>query len=66
MALRGLDPEMIANLHDVLERRFSKMFSWVEASLDGRAKEVVARFETSLTDQDKDMIRKKFHRCLWS
>ena len=47
MALRGLDPEMIVNLHDVVERRFSQMFSW---------------FETSLADRVKDGVRKEFHR----
>ena len=51
MALRGLDPEMIVNLHDVVERRFSKMF---------------AQFEASLSDRVKDKVRKAFHSCLWS
>ena len=27
MALRGLDPKMIAKIHDIVERDFSKMFS---------------------------------------
>ena len=51
MASRGLDLQMIVNLHDVVERRFSEMFS---------------QFETSLADQVKDGVRKAFHRCLWS
>ena len=46
---RGLDPKMIVNLHDVVERRFSEIFS---------------QFETSLVDRVKDGVRKKFHRCL--
>ena len=49
MAPRGLDPEMIANLCDVVERRFSEMF---------------AQFEASLADQVKDGMRKEFRRCL--
>ena len=36
-------PEMIANLCDVLERRFSKMSSRVEASLADRVKDGVGR-----------------------
>ena len=42
MALRGLDRGMIANLHDVLERRFSEISAWFEASLVDGDKEVVA------------------------
>ena len=36
MARRGLDPKMIAKIHDIVERNFSKMF----ARLDARAKKV--------------------------
>ena len=50
MVPRGLDPRMIANLCDVLEMRFSKMFARVEASLVERGKKVVAHFEASLAD----------------
>ena len=50
MALRGLDPEIITNLCDVLERRFSKMYAQVETSLANQSKEVVAKFENSLDD----------------
>ena len=39
MAPRGLDPEMIANLHDVVERKFLKMTARFEASLADQAKE---------------------------
>ena len=48
---RGLDPEMIVNLHDILEKKFSEIFAWLDASL---------------ANQDKDRMRKEFHRCLWS
>ena len=51
MALRGLDPKMITNLHDVMERTFFEIF---------------ALFETSLANRVKDGVRKEFHRCLWS
>ena len=61
MALRGLDPEMIANLHDIMERNFSKMSSQLDASLVDRDKEV-DQFETSSA---KNRIRKAFYRCLW-
>ena len=50
MALRGLDPEMIANIHDVVERNFSKLSAQFEASLVDRAKKEVALFETSLAN----------------
>ena len=66
MAPRGLGPEKIVNLHDVVERRFSMIIAQVKASLADRAKEVVSRFETSSNDRDKDRIRKAFCRCLWS
>ena len=42
MALRGLDPKMITNLCDVVERKFSKMSTWLDASLVDRGKKVVA------------------------
>lgn len=32
MAPRGLDPRMNVNLCDVVERRFSEMSAWFEAS----------------------------------
>ena len=66
MVLRGLDPKMIINLYDVVERKFSEMFAWVVASLADQAKEMVSRFETSSVDQDKDRMRKKFLIYLWS
>lgn len=50
MAPRGLDPEMIANLRDVVERNFSKMPARFEASLANQTKKVVAQFETSSDD----------------
>ena len=66
MALRGLDHKMVTNLCDVVERKFSKIFSWLDASLVDQGKKVVAQFEASLTNQLKDEVRKKFHFCLWS
>ena len=53
MERRGLNLEMIANLYDVVERRFSKMSSW---------------FESSLANRVKDAMSKEFHRFLrsWS
>ena len=50
MAPRGLDPQNIMNLCDILERRFYEMSTEVEASLVDRAKEMVSQFETSSTD----------------
>ena len=50
MALRGLDPKMIMNLRDVVERKFSKMSSRLDASLVDRGEKVVAQFEASLVD----------------
>lgn len=50
MSLRRLDPRMIANLHDVVEKRLYEMFS---------------RLEASLVDQVKEGMV-EFHRCLWS
>ena len=66
MAPRGLDPRMIMNLRDVVERRLSKMSTQVEASLVDRAKKEVYQFETSLADRDKDKVRKEFCKCFWS
>ena len=66
MALRGLKPEMIVNLCDVVERRFFKMSTQFEAGLANRAKEVSTQFEASSIDRVKDRVRKEFHRCLWS
>ena len=64
MAPRGLDPEMITNLRDVVERRFFEMSARFEASLANRTKKEVAQFETSLANQKKDRMRKAFHRFL--
>ena len=50
MALRGLDPKMIMNLRDVVERKFFEMSTWLDASLADRGKKVVAQFEASLAD----------------
>ena len=47
MALRELDLEKIANLYDVLERRFSELSAQFEASLADQAKKEAALFETS-------------------
>ena len=66
MALRGLDPKMIMNLHDVVERKFSKMSTQLDASLANRGKKVVAQFEASLDDRVKDEVRKEFCSYLWS
>ena len=40
---RGLDPEMIANIRDVVERNVSKMFAWFEVRLADQTKKVVAQ-----------------------
>ena len=66
MALRGLDPKMITNLYDVVERKFSEMSARLDVSLADRSKKVVAQFEASLADRVKDEVRKEFHSCLWS
>ena len=42
MALRGLDPKMIANLHDIVEKKFFEMSAQLDASLVDRGKKVVA------------------------
>ena len=54
---------MIANLHDIVEKKFSEMSTWLDASLADRGKKVIAKFEASLTDQVKDEVRKEFHSC---
>lgn len=66
MASRGLDHKIITHLHDVVERRFSKISTQFGASFSNQAKEVVAWFEFSLTDRDKDRLRKALCICLWS
>ena len=66
MALRGLDPKMIANLHDIVEKKFSKMSTRLDASLADRGKKVIAKFEASLADRVKDEVRKEFRSYLWS
>ena len=42
MAPRGLDPEMIANNHDIVERKFSKISNQFEARLANQTKKIVA------------------------
>ena len=66
MALRGLDPKMIANLHDIVEKKFSEISTRLNASLVDRGKKVIAKFEASLVDQVKDEVRKEFCSYLWS
>ena len=66
MAQGGLDPKMIMNLRDVVERKFSKMSAQLDASLVDQGKKVVSQFEASLTDRVKDEVRKEFHSYLWS
>ena len=44
MALRRLNPKMIGNLHDIVEKNFSEMSSRLDASLADRGKKVVAQF----------------------
>ncbi len=50
MSLRRLDPKMIVNLHDVVEKRLSNIFAQLEASLADQVKEGMV----------------EFCRCLWS
>ena len=57
---------MITNLYDVVERKFSKMSTQLDASLVDRGKKVVTQFEASLVDRVKDEVRKVFRSCLWS
>ena len=66
MAPRGLEPEMIAKVCDIVERNFSKMYTQFEARLANQTKKVVTQFETSSVDQGKDRMRKALRRCLWS
>ena len=66
MTLRGLDPKVIANLHDIVEKKFSEMSIRLDASLADRGKKVIAKFESSLADRVKDEVRKEFHSYLWS
>ena len=66
MALRGLDPKMIANLHDIVEKKFSEMSTQLDASLANQGKKMIAKFEASLDDQVKNLVRKEFHSYLWS
>ena len=54
MALRRLDPKMIAEIHDVVDKKMSKMSSRFEAQLESR-----------LTNYVKEGMV-EFHRCLWS
>ena len=44
MALRGLDPKMIVNLHDIVEKKFSEMSIRLDASLVDRGKKLIAKF----------------------
>ena len=66
MALRELDPKMITNLYNVVERKFSEISTRLDASLADRGKKVVAQFEASLADRVKDEVRKEFRSYLWS
>ena len=54
MSLRRLDLGMIANLHDVVEKKMFEMSSRFEAQMEARLAERVKG----------GMI--EFHRCLWS
>ena len=62
----GDGSERITNLHDVVERKFSKMSTRLDASLANRGKKAVAQFEACLADQVKDEVRKEFYSFLWS
>ena len=66
MAQGGLDPKMIMNLRDVVERKFFEMSVQLDGSLASRVKKVVAQFEASLANRVKDEVRKEFHSYLWS
>ena len=68
MVLRGLDPKMIANLHDIVEKKFFEMSTQLDASLADQGKKVIAKFEASLADRVKDEVRKEFcsYLCSWS
>ena len=65
MTLRGLDPKMIANLHDIVEKKFFEMSTQLDASLADQGKKVIAKFEASLVDRVKDEVRKEFRSYLW-
>ena len=54
---RGLDPEMITKLRDVVERRFSEMTARFEASLADR----VAQFKAGLANRVRDEVKKEWH-----
>ena len=41
---------MIANLHDIVEKKFSEMSIQFDASLANRGKKVIAKFEPSLAN----------------
>ena len=43
MALRRLNPKMIVNIHDIVERNLSKKITRLEASLADRVKEEVRK-----------------------
>ena len=66
MALRGLHPKMIENIHDIVEKKFSNMSTRLDASLADQGKKVIAKFEASLADRVKDEVRKEFYSYLWS
>jgi hypothetical protein len=48
MALRRLDPAMIAKLHDVVEKNISKTFAQMEARLTNQVKEWMVESDPSL------------------
>ena len=53
MAPRGLDPGMIANIHDIVERRINEAIVWVDAIVD-------VSFSKRVEKQKKEVI------CYWS
>lgn len=63
MALRRLDPEMIAKLHDVVEKNISKTFARLEARLTNQVKERMVESDPSL-----DKFHKRVQEILkpWS
>ena len=50
MTPRGLDPKMIAKIHDIVEMNFSKMFARLDARLADQAKKVKVE-EVGFADQ---------------
>lgn len=50
MSSRILDPQMIANIYDVVDKKILETFAWLEASLINQVKEGII----------------EFHRDLWS